>query len=196
MKTIEIIGYKRANLGKQSAKRLRNEAHAPGVLYGGKEQIHFYTPMALLKDLIYTPQVHFVNLNIEGTTYSCMLQDVQFHPVSEMILHIDFLQIFDNKKISMDVPTILVGDAPGVVKGGRLVNKMKKLLVSAYPKDMPEHIQVDISGLDLGKMLRVREIKTENYTILELPTAPVAVVELTRALRTAGEGAEGKGGKK
>jgi large subunit ribosomal protein L25 len=196
MKTIEIIGYKRANLGKQTAKRLRNEAQAPGVLYGGKEQVHFYTPMALLKDLVYTPKSHFVSLNIEGTTYHCILQDIQFHPVSEVILHIDFLQIFDDKKIKMDIATVLVGDAPGVVKGGRLVSKMKNLPISAYPKDMPEYIQVDVSTLDLGQMLRVHHLKTNNYTILALPNAPVAVVELTRALRSAGEATETKGAKK
>lgn len=194
MKTLEIIGYKRANLGKQTSKRLRNEAYAPGVLYGGKEQIHFYTPMALLKDLVYTPQAHFVSLNIEGSIYKCILQDIQFHPVSEVILHIDFLQILDDKKIKLEIPTVLVGDAPGVVKGGKLVAKMKKLLVSAYPKNMPEKIQLDVSNLDLGQMLRVRHLKTDNYDILALPNAPVAVVELTRALRTA-ETAEAKVGK-
>lgn len=195
MKTIEIIGYKRANLGKQTAKQLRNEANAPGVLYGGKEQVHFYTPMALLKDLVYTPKSHFVALNIEGTTYNCILQDIQFHPVSEVILHIDFLQIFDDKKIKMDIATVLVGDAPGVVKGGRLVSKMNKLPISAYPKDMPEYIKVDVSTLELGQMLRVHQLKADNYTILALPNAPVAMVELTRALRT-GEATETKGAKK
>jgi large subunit ribosomal protein L25 len=196
MKTLEIIGYKRANLGKQTARRLRNEAYAPGVLYGGEEQIHFYTPMALLKDLVYTPNANFITFNIEGTVYNCILQDIQFHPVSETILHIDLLQIFDDKKIKMEIPTMLVGDAPGVVKGGRLVNKMKKMPVSAYPKDMPEQVKIDVSSLDLGQMLRVRHLKTDNYTILALPNAPVAMVELTRALRTAtAEPAEPKKGK-
>jgi large subunit ribosomal protein L25 len=196
MKNLEIIGYQRANLGKQSARKLRNEAYAPGVLYGGKEQVHFYTPMALLKQLVYTPQAHFVSLNIEGHIYRCILQDIHFHPVSEIILHIDFLQIFEDKKIKMDIPTVLVGDAPGVVKGGKLVNKMKKIPVCAYPKDMPEQIQLDVASLDLGQMLRIRDLKAENYTILALPNAPVAVVELTRALRTmAGETTDAKGGK-
>lgn len=196
METLEIIGYKRANLGKQSARKLRNEAYAPGVLYGGEKQVHFYTPMALLKKLVYTPQAHFVALNIEGSIYHCILQDIHFHPVSETILHIDFLQIFEHKKIKMQIPTRLVGDAPGVVKGGKLVNKMRKIAVYAYPKDMPEQIQLDVSGLDLGQMLRIRDLQAANYTILALPNAPVAVVELTRALRTVtGEATEAKGGK-
>ena len=196
MNTIEIIGYQRANIGKQAAKQLRAEANVPGVLYGGKEQVHFYTPMALLKDVVYTPQAHFILLNIAGTEYKCILQDIQFHPVSELMLHVDFLQIFDDKKIKMDIPTVLVGDSPGVVKGGGLVNKMKKLPVSAYPKDMPDHIKVDISTLDLGQMTRVQDIKAENYTILALPNSPLAVVEITRALRAAGEVEETKASKK
>lgn len=183
MKTIEVIGYQRANLGKKSSKELRNEANAPGVLYGGKEQVHFYTPMALLKELVYTPNAHFVKLNLQGTIYQCILQDVQFHPVSEVILHIDLLQILDDKKIKMSIPTELVGVAPGVAKGGNLLHKQKKLNVSAYPKHMPEKLQVDISGLEVGQMVRVSHLKADNFTILAVPGTPIAMVETTRALR-------------
>jgi len=188
MKTTEIIGYKRANLGKQEAKRLRKDANAPCVLYGGREQVHFYTPMALLKDLIYTPDAHFVDLTIEGTAYQCILQDIQFHPVSEMMLHVDFLQIFADKRVKMQIPTMLMGKAPGVIQGGSLARKLRKLPILAYPKDMPAYIQVDVATLELGQMVRVRDIKTENYTILASPTIPVASVEIPRALRsTAGK---------
>jgi len=185
MKTIEIIGYKRANLGKQEAKKFRREANAPCVLYGGQEQVHFYTPMALLRDLVYTPDAHFVHLTIEGMAYQCILQDIQFHPVSEMILHVDFLQIFDKKKIKMQIPTMLIGKAPGVIQGGTLAKKLRKLPVLAYPKDMPAQIQVDVAALELGQMVRVRDIKTEHYTILASPSIPVASVEIPRALRSA-----------
>lgn len=185
MKIIEIIGYKRANLGKQEAKRLRREANAPCVLYGGKEQVHFYTPMALLKDLIYTPDAYFVQLTIEGTTCQCILQDIQFHPVSEMILHVDFLRIFDNKQVKMQIPTMLMGKAPGVIQGGSLSKKLRKLPVLAYPKNMPAYIQVDVGALELGQMARVRDIKTAHYTILAAPSIPVASVEIPRALRSA-----------
>jgi large subunit ribosomal protein L25 len=191
MKVIEIIGYKRANLGKQKAKRLRREANAPCVLYGGQEQVHFYTPMALLRDLVYTPDARFVHLTIEGMAYQCILQDIQFHPVSEMILHVDFLQIFDNKQVKMQIPTMLIGKAPGVIQGGSLAKKLRKLLVIAYPKDMPAHIQVDVSALELGQMVRVRDIKTEHYTIVAAPGIPVASVEIPRALRSAAGKAEG-----
>lgn len=185
MKTIEIIGYQRANLGKQSAKQLRKEANAPCVLYGGQEQIHFYTPMALLRDLIYTSDAHFVHITIEGASYQCILQDIQFHPVSEMILHVDFLQISDNKKVKMQIPIKLTGKAPGVVQGGNLTRKLRKLPVLAYPQAMPAYIPIDVSALELGQMVRVRDIKTDDYTILFAPMIPVASVEIPRALRSA-----------
>ncbi len=185
MKTVEIIGYKRANLGKQETKRLRREANAPCVMYGGKEQIHFYTPMALLKALVYTADAQFVHLNVEGEAYKCILQDIQFHPVSEMILHVDFLQIFDDKQVKMLIPIMVTGTAPGVVKGGYLTEKLRKLPVLAYPKDMPEYIEVDISSLDLGQMMRIKNLKTEQYKILASPGIPVASVEIPRALRSA-----------
>ena len=185
MKTIEIIGYKRANLGKKEAKQLRKEANAPCVLYGGQEQVHFHTPMALLRDLVYTPEAHFVHLSIDDKHYRCILQDIQFHPVNEMILHVDFLQILDDKPIKMQIPTQVIGKAPGVTKGGSLAKKLRKLPIVAYPKDMPAHIEVDISALELGQMVRVRDIKTTNYTILAAPGIPVASIEIPRALRSA-----------
>ncbi len=193
MNTIEIIGYKRANLGKQEAKRLRQEANAPCVLYGGQEQIHFYTPMALLKDLIYTPNAHFVQLTIDGEQHRCILQDIQFHPVSEMILHVDFLQISEAKPVKMHIPITVTGTAQGVTKGGNLAKKLRKLPVLAYPKDMPSHITLDVAHLDLGQMARVRDIKTENYTILAAPGIPVVTVEIPRALRSAASKAEASG---
>jgi large subunit ribosomal protein L25 len=191
MKTTEIIGYPRANLGKQEAKRLRREANVLCVLYGGQEQIHFYAPMALFRDLIYTPDAHFVHLSIEGATYQCILQDIQFHPVSEMILHVDFLQIFADKQVKMQIPTVLTGKAPGVIQGGSLARKLNKLPILAYPKNMPAYIQIDVAALELGQMVRVRDIKTEHYTILASPNIPVASVEIPRALRSAAGKVEG-----
>ncbi len=184
MKGIKIIGYKRANLGKQEAKKLRQEANAPCVLYGGQEQVHFYTPMALLRDLVYTPDAYFVHLDIEGKEYRCILQDIQFHPVSEMILHVDFLQIAESKQVKMQIPIQITGKAPGVTQGGILAKKLSKLPVLAYPKDMPAYIEIDISALDLGQMVRVREIKTKHYTLLAGPNIPVVSVETPRALRS------------
>ena len=183
MKTLEIIGYKRANLGKAESKRLRAESNVPCVLYGGDEQIHFYSPMILFRELVYTPSAHFVNLNVEGNEYKCILQDIQFHPVSEMILHADFLLLNDKKAVKMDIPVETVGKAPGIQAGGKLVMKQRKLSVRALPKDMPDTIKVDISKLTLGKSTKVGEIKTEGYEIINSPLVSVATVEVPRALR-------------
>lgn len=192
MKVIEILGYKRANLGKADSKKLRIAAQVPGVVYGGTQQIHFYVPMVFLRDLVYTPHAHFVDLNIEGSTYRCILQEMQFHPVSEMMLHVDFLQIFDDKKIKMDISTEFVGKAIGVAKGGVLSKKARKLTVAAYPKDMPSAINIDVSHLDLGQIVRVHQIPIKNYTILALPNTPVASIEIPRALRSAASKEEKK----
>lgn len=183
MKTLEIIGYKRANLGKSESKRLRAEGMVPGVLYGGKDQVHFAAPTILFRDLVYTPNAHFVTLNIEGDEYSCILQDIQFHPVSEMILHADFLLLQDNKVAKMDIPVQTTGNAPGVQGGGKLIMKQRKLRVEALPKDMPDFISVDISNLSLGKSIKVGEIETGNYTIVNSPLVSICSVEVPRALR-------------
>jgi len=201
MKTLEIIGYKRANLGKKEAKALRADGSVPCVLYGGDEQVHFSAPMILFKELVYTQEGHFVKLNIEGTIYNAILQDVQFHPVSEVLLHADFLMLFEGKLIKMDVPVHFVGMSPGVANGGALIKKRRTLKVQALPKNMPEHIDVELGALDFGKAIKVSAVKSENYQILDTPQASIAVVEMPRALRgktdeagIAGEeGEEGEG---
>src|SRR3970282_30440 len=129
MKTVEIIGYKRANLGKSVSQRLRDEGNVPCVLYGGGTQVHFYSPMILFRELVYTNEAHFVHLNIEGEESQAILQDIQIHPVSEVIFHADFLLIDEDRKIKMSIPTRLVGQSPGVGKGGTLVRKMNALTV-------------------------------------------------------------------
>lgn len=186
MKNVEIIGYKRANLGKKESKDLRLEGNVPCVLYGGKEQVHFFSPMILFRDLVYTGDAHMVDLNIEGDKYSCILQDIQFHPVSEVILHADFLQMFDDKEVKMDIPVKFEGTAPGVIAGGRLITKLRKISVKALPANMPDFITVDISKLALGKSVKVSEIKAANYEILNNPANTIATVEVPRALRGKG----------
>lgn len=185
MKTLEIIGYKRANLGKSESKRLREEGNVPCVLYGGEEQVHFYAPMILFRELVYTTEAHFVNLNIEGQEFSCILQDIQFHPVSEVILHADFLQMFEGKNIKMDIPVRLTGQAPGVDTGGTLVLKRRTLRVLSLPINMPEYIEVDITELDFHRAIKVAEVKEENFNILDTKIASIAVVEIPRSLKAA-----------
>ena len=183
MKTVEIIGYNRANLGKKDAKALRADGNVPCVLYGGEDQVHFSAPMILFREIVYTQEAHFVDLNIEGTIYRAILQDVQFHPVSEVILHADFLMLFEGKPVKMNIPVHFTGDSPGVEKGGSLVKKRRLLSVLALPKNMPEHIDVDMGELDFGRAIKVKEVKTEGFEILDTPQASIAVVEVPRALR-------------
>lgn len=187
MKTIEIIGYRRANLGKTDAQKTRQEGNVPCVLYGGNEQIHFHSPVILFRDLIYTNEAHFVHLNIEGEECQAILQEAQFHPVSEIILHVDFLRITEDRKIKMEIPVRLVGQSPGVAKGGALVRKRATLKVFAFPKDMPDHVDVDCSTLDFHHAVKVGDIKMENLEFLDPKQASIAVVEVPRAAKLAEE---------
>ncbi|MGL1888574.1 MAG: 50S ribosomal protein L25/general stress protein Ctc [Reichenbachiella sp.] len=183
MKTIEIIGYKRANLGKADAKRLRNESMVPCVIYGGKEQIHFSAPMILFRDLVYTSNAHFVKVNVEGTEYNAIMQDLQFHPVSEVLLHVDFLEWTAGTSIKMNVPVHISGTSPAVAGGGTLIFKRRQLTIKALPKNMPEFIDVSIDALEFGKAIKVGDLTPDNYEILDTPQASIAVAEIPRALR-------------
>jgi len=187
METLEIIGFKRANLGKTEARKLRERGNVPCVLYGGEEQVHFYAPMILFKELIYTSEVHLVKLDIEGTEYQCILQDIQFHPVNDMILHADFLVLNDRKPIKMEVPVHFVGKAPGIQEGGKLIRKNRKLWVKALPPDMPAHINVPIDTLELGKSVKVGDLEAGNYEFLTGDRVTIASVQIPRVLVVAVE---------
>ena len=183
MKTVEIIGYKRANLGKAESKRLRDESFVPCVVYGGKEQIHFSAPMILFRDVVYTPEARFVELNIEGEIKKAILQDIQFHPVSEVILHADFLELFDDKLIKMSIPVVTQGITPGIQTGGRLIMKMPRLMIKSLPKYMPESINVDISKLELGKTIKVGDLAPQEYEVLTNPLVSICSVDVPRAMK-------------
>jgi large subunit ribosomal protein L25 len=189
MKTIEIVGYKRANLGKSESQRLRNEGYVPCVVYGGNEQVHFYAPMILFRDLVYTNEAHFVHLNVEGDESKAILQEVQFHPVSEVILHADFLKIAEDRKIKMSIPTRLVGKAKGVDKGGALVRKKAALTVYGFAKDMPDHIDVDVSELDFHHAIKVADMKMTGLEFIDPKQSAIAAVEVPRAAKLAAEDA-------
>lgn len=189
MKTVEIIGYKRANLGKVDSQRLRDEGQVPCVLYGGNEQIHFYSPMILFRDLVYTNEAHFVHLNIEGEESQAILQEVQFHPVSEVLLHADFLKISEDRKIKMSIPVRLVGQAPGVSKGGTLIRKRAALKVYGFPKDMPDHIDIDVSSLDFHHAIKVGDLNISGLEFLDPKPSTIAAVEVPRAAKMAADAA-------
>jgi len=185
MKTIEIIGFKRANLTKSELSKLRAEGNVPCVLYGNGLNITFHSPAILFRDLVYTSDAAFVELNIEGSIFKAIKQELQFHPVNDSLTHVDFLIIQDDKKIKMPIPVALKGTAAGVLKGGRLAQRLSHVVVEAFPKDMPTTIDLDITHLELGKSVRVSEIKLETYIILNTPAVPIVSVEITRALRQA-----------
>jgi large subunit ribosomal protein L25 len=189
MKTIEIIGYRRASLGKNDSQKVREEGNVPCVLYGGDNQIHFHSPVILFRDLVYTNEAHFVHLNIEGKECQAIMQEVQFHPVSEIILHVDFLRISEDRKIKMDIPVRLVGQAPGVAKGGTLVRKRAALKVYAFAKDMPDHIDIDCSTLDFHHAIKVADVQIPNLELLDPKAAAIAAVEVPRAAKLAEESA-------
>jgi len=183
MKTTEILAYKREDLSKAFNKKLRREAYVPGVVYGGEKPKHFYAPTILFRDLIYTPDAYFVDLNIEGQLTKCVLKEAQFHPVSEVLLHADFFEIADDKKVVMDIPVQVVGTAEGVKKGGKLFLKTRKVKVKALPADMPDTIDLDVSSLELGKSIKVEAINVEGVEIMTNSNVSVASVEIPRALR-------------
>jgi large subunit ribosomal protein L25 len=183
MKSVEIVGFKRANLGKTSSKELREKAEVPCVLYGGTEQHHFAVPMYLFRDLVYSPDAHTVDLNIEGKKFKAILQDIQFHPVNDMILHADFLQLFDDKEVKIEVPVKVMGHSVGVAKGGKLVQKLRKVKIMALPANLPDFVTIDVTELDLGKTIKVSAIPANNIRILNPPAVPVVTIEIPRALK-------------
>ncbi len=183
MKTLEIVGYNRKELGTKSSKALRAEGYVPCVIYGGKEIKHFYAPMILFRDLVYTPDVHKVLLNIEGATHECIMQDLQFHAVSEVLLHVDFLELSDDRLIKMNIPIRFEGVSVGVQKGGRLTQKLRTLTIKALPQDMPQEIKVDISALDLGKTIKINELPKGEFMILNSPLTSIATITIPRELR-------------
>ncbi|AWW29733.1 50S ribosomal protein L25 [Echinicola strongylocentroti] len=185
MKSLEVIGFKRANLDSASLTEIREEGNVPCVVYGPgiKEQIHFYAPAILFRPLLYTPEVHMVELNIEGFKVKTILRETQFHPVSDVLLHADFLAYSDKKPIKMDIPVDIKGSAPGILKGGKLEMKTRTLTVKGLAKDLPDSIPVFIDNLELGKSVKVHEVKAEGYEILTNPSVSIATIGIPRALR-------------
>lgn len=185
MNSIAISGSPRENVGKRDAKELRYAGKVPAVLYGGKEQVHFAVDAPALKDLVYTAEVNFVDLDIDGKKVQAIMQAIQFHPLTEKVLHVDFLQLFDNKKVTMEIPVKLTGTSPGVKMGGKLVQKLRKLRVNALPKDMPQYVEVSLEPLEVGKSVRVRDLQPKGYVITNVAEDTIVSVIMSRALKQA-----------
>ncbi len=192
MKSITIKGSQRESVGKVATKALRNAGKVPCVLYGGDNPVHFEAPELAFKNLVYTPDAHTVVIDLEGgKTFNAVLQDIQFHPVTDRILHIDFYQLYDDKPIAMNIPVKVVGNAPGVVAGGVLRVNKRKLRVKALPGNLPDYIQADISKLKIGNKLYITELANDDYTFLHPDNMVVCQVRMARAAMKAGEVEEG-----
>ncbi|WP_423148900.1 50S ribosomal protein L25/general stress protein Ctc [Rubrolithibacter danxiaensis] len=193
MKTIAISGSPRESVGKRDAKQLRYEGKVPAVLYGGQGQTHFAIEASELKGLLYSPEVSFVEVNVAGVKTTAIVKDAQFHPLTEQVLHVDFFQLDENKPLTMEIPVKLTGTSPGVKMGGKLVQKLRKLRVKALPKDMPQYVEISIEPLEVGKSVRVRDLKFDQFAITNVAEDTIVSVTTSRALRQAEqEAAKGK----
>ena len=180
MKSISIKGSKRESVGKVATKALRNAGMVPCVIYGGKSPIHFSSEEKAFKNLVYTPNVYTASINVDGQKIAAILQDIQFHPVTDRIIHVDFYQLFDDKEITMKIPVKLTGTSPGVLNGGSLRFTNRKLRVKALPSNLPDSVTADISELKIGSKLIVSSLSTENYTFMHPDNTVVVQVRTSR----------------
>lgn len=185
MKSIAISGSLRKNVGKRDAKELRYAGQVPAVLYGGKEQYHFAVSATDLKPAIYTPDVHFIDLDIDGKKFQAILQDAQYHPLTDLVRHVDFLELNEKKEVVLQVPIKLTGTSPGVKVGGKLVQKLRNLRVKALPKDLPQYIEVSLESLEVGKSVQVESVQLANAKVLNNADDTIVSVVMSRALRQA-----------
>jgi large subunit ribosomal protein L25 len=183
MKTITIEGQLRTGFGKSATRQLRSQDMVPGVIYGGSQEINFYAPTAAFKNFVYTPSFQIAEVVLEGKTYRTILKDLQFDKVDDKLIHIDLLELVEDKKVIADIPVKFVGTSKGVKDGGKLVTKMKSLKIKTYPKFLKEQIEVPIDTLELNGNIRVEDVKEPNYEILNSPRIPVASVVMTRQLK-------------
>lgn len=190
MQIFELQGELRNDLGKKATIALRNEGKVPCVLYGGEENVHFSVLEKDLQKLLYTPIVYIVKVNVGGKSYEAIMREIQFHPVSDRVLHIDFYQISEDKSVIMEVPVKLQGFAEGVQAGGKLSLVVRKLKVKAIPANLPGELVLDVTNLGLGKSIKVKDLSYDNFEIVNAKEVVVAQIKLTRAARAAAQ--EGK----
>lgn len=180
MKSVSISGSPRVNVGKKDAKETRRKGFIPCVIYGGKEQTHFVADEKEFKKLVYTPEVYKADITVGDKKYTTVMQEIQFHPISDSILHIDFLELVPGKYVTVEVPVKITGTSPGVRDGGLLKQAFRKLKVSALPDDLPESITVDISGLKIGQGIKVKQIELNGVKVLDNPQSEVVGVKNKR----------------
>jgi large subunit ribosomal protein L25 len=183
MKTITIEGHLRTEIGKQATRQLRSEEKVPGVIYGGAKEVNFTAPATAFKALVYTPDFQLAEVKVGGNSYRCILKDLQFDKVTDDLIHVDLLELVEDKKVIATIPIKFTGAAKGVKDGGKLITKMKALKVKTFPRFLKENIEVDLTELELNGNVRVQDVKAENYEILNSPRIPIASIVLTRQLK-------------
>ncbi len=183
MKTITIEGQLRTESGKKATRQLRSQKLVPGVIYGGKTEVTFSALATAFKSIVYTPEFMFALVTVEGNSYKCILKDLQFDKVTDALIHVDFLELVEDKKVIATLPLKYVGTPAGVKAGGKLVTKMKSIKVKTLPKFLKEFIEVDLSELQLNENVRVENIIAENMEVMNSPRIPIASVTMTRQLK-------------
>ena len=190
METIAITGQPRTDLGKRGTKVLRKEGHIPCVAYGSEELVHFSVNPIDVKHLIYTPDFKIAEVTVDGKAFRAIVKDIQFHPVTDEILHLDFLQLEDGRSVKLEVPIRFKGTSPGVKSGGKLIQRLRRIKIKTMPENIVDQIMVDISHLELNQSIRVRDIEgIDTIEIMNSPGVPIASVETPRALRSAASAA-------
>lgn len=183
MKTITIDGQLRTEFGKKATRQLRSQEQVPGVIYGGAQEVNFTAPASAFKSIVYTAEFMQANVTVEGKTYSCILKDLQFDKVTDKLIHVDFMELVEGKKVTATLPLHFTGTAAGVKAGGKLTTKVKAVKVKGYPKDLKEYLEIDLTPLELNGNLRIQDIKAGNLEIMNSPRIPVASVTMTRQLK-------------
>ena len=196
MKSVSISAEKRVDLGKKEAKALRAAGKVPCVVYGGENNLHFAATEVAFNNLVYTPNVYTVAIDIEGSTVNALIKDIQFHPVTDRIIHVDFIELTPGKEVNTEIPVVITGNAIGVRNGGKLRKTLRKLSIRSTPENLPDAITLDITNMKIGDKIYVRDIDADKFDILTSGNAVVVAVKTARNVieeeeEEVAEGAEG-----
>lgn len=194
MKTVSLSGSPRENVGKKDAKKQRREGKIPCVIYGGEKQLHFSVEELSFDRLIFTPNVYIIDLDIDGKKHKAILQDVQYHPVTDKVLHADFMEVTDDKPIIIGTPVHLTGTSVGVMRGGKMIHKMHRVTVKGFIADIPDFIDVDITDLDIGGSTKIRDLELDKLETLDPPNGVIVRVKMARVVEEETEDEEGEEG--
>jgi large subunit ribosomal protein L25 len=192
MKSVQLSGSLRANVGKVNAKAVREKGNVPCVIYGGKEQIHFEADIRAFKPVIFTPNAHIVEIDLDGKVYKTVLQEAQYHKINDKLIHADFLEIQEGKPVTANIPVVITGQSDGVKKGGKLVLKMRKLKARGIAATLPDTIEIDITKLDIGDSISVGDINVKDTVLLNAKNVSVVSVTTTRAVAAEANAAPAK----